>query len=55
MRWCGAALAEADKILGIYNCAAYWAGRVRLMQRCTDRLDSLRDGAPAVPLRRSAV
>lgn len=33
MRWCGAALAEADKILGIYNCAAYWAGRVRLMQR----------------------
>jgi hypothetical protein len=44
-----------SKIPGIYNCAAYWAGRVRLMQRWTDRLDSLRDGAPAVPRRKSAV
>jgi hypothetical protein len=44
--------ADKNKIRGIYNCAAYWAGRVRLMQRWTDRLDSLRDGAPAVPLRR---
>ena len=46
---------DKNKIRGIYNCAAYWAGRARLMQRWTDRLDSLRDGAPAVPLRRSAV
>ena len=46
--------ADKNKIRGIYNCAAYWAGRVRLMQHWTDRIDSLRDGAP-VPLRRSAV
>jgi hypothetical protein len=34
--------------------AACWAERVRLMQHWSDRLDSLRDGAPAVLLRRSA-
>ncbi len=45
---------DKNKIRGIYNCAAYWAERMRLMQHWADRLDSLRDGAPAVSLRRSA-
>ena len=45
---------DKNKIRGIYNRAAYWAERVRLMQHWSDRLDSLRDGAPAVSLRRSA-
>jgi hypothetical protein len=45
---------DKNKIRGIYNRAAYWAERVRLMQRWADRLDSLRDGAPVVPLRNSA-
>jgi hypothetical protein len=55
-RWCGASLGKGDKnkIRGIYNRAAYWTGRVRLMQHWSDRLDNLRDGAPAVSLRRSA-
>jgi len=55
-RWCGASLARGDKnkIRGIYNRAAYWAERVRLMQHWSDRLDSLRHGAPAISLRRSA-
>jgi hypothetical protein len=38
---------------GIYSRAAYWAERVRLTQHWSDRVDSLRDGAPAVSLRRS--
>jgi hypothetical protein len=41
---------DKNKIRGIYNRAAYWAERVRLMQHSSDRLDSLRDGAPAVSL-----
>ena len=45
---------DKNKIRGIYSRAAYWAERVRLMQHWSDRLDSLRDGAPAVSLRRSA-
>jgi len=45
---------DKNKICGIYNRAAYWAELVRLMQHRSDRLDSLRDGAPAVSLRRSA-
>jgi hypothetical protein len=45
---------DKNKIRGIYNRAAYWAERVRLMQHWSDRLDSPRDGAPAVSLRRSA-
>jgi len=45
---------DKNKIRGIYNRAAYWAERVRLMQHWADRLDSLRDGAPVVPLRNSA-
>jgi hypothetical protein len=54
-RWCGASLARPkNKIRGIYNRATYWAEHVRLMQHRSDRLDSLRDGAPAVSLRRSA-
>ena len=44
---------DKNKIRGIYNRAAYWAERVRLMQHWADRLDSLRDGAPVVPLRKS--
>ena len=46
---------DKNKIRGIYNRAAYWAERVRLMQHWSDRLDSLRDGASAVVQRRSAV
>ena len=45
---------DKNKIRGIYNRVAYWAERVRLMQHWSDRLDSLRDDAPAVSLRRSA-
>ena len=44
---------DESKIPGIYNRAAYCAERVLLMQHWSDRLDSLRDGAPAVSLRRS--
>jgi hypothetical protein len=44
---------DKNKIRAIYNHAAYWAERVRLMQHWADRLDSLRDGAPVVPLRKS--
>ena len=45
---------DKNKIHGIYSRAAYCAERVRLMQHLSDCLDSLRDGAPAVSLRRSA-
>ncbi len=45
---------DKNKIRGIYNRAAYRAERVRLMQHLPDRLDSLRDGASTVSLRRSA-
>lgn len=45
---------DKNKIRGIYSRVAYWAERVRLMQHWSDRPDSLRDGAPAVSLRRSA-
>jgi integrase len=45
---------DKNKIRGIYNRAAYWAERVRLMQHWADRLDSLRDGASVVPVRKSA-
>jgi len=45
---------DKNKIRGIYNRAAYWAERVRLIQHWADRLDSLLDGGPAVSLRRSA-
>ncbi len=49
-------LGNGDKntIRSIYNHAAYWAERVRLAQHWSDRLDSLRDGAPAVSLHISA-
>jgi hypothetical protein len=36
---------DKNKIRGIYNRAASWAERVRLMQHWSDRLDRLRDGA----------
>jgi integrase len=45
---------DKNKIRAIYNRAAYWADRVRLMQHWADRLDRLRDGAPVVPLRKPA-
>jgi hypothetical protein len=45
---------DKNKMRGIYNRAAYWGERVRLMQHWADRLDSLLDGGPAVSLRRSA-
>jgi integrase len=45
---------DKNKIRGIYNRAAYWGERVRLMQHWADRLDSLRDRTPALPLRKSA-
>jgi hypothetical protein len=44
---------DKNKIRGIYNRAAYWTERGRLMQHWADRLDSLRDGASVVPLRNS--
>jgi hypothetical protein len=44
---------DKNKIRGIYNRAAYWSERVRLMQHWADRLDRLRNGV-AVPLRKSA-
>jgi len=48
-------LAKGDKtkIRGIYNRAAYWSERARLMQHWANRLDCLRK-AVAVPLRKSA-
>jgi integrase len=45
---------DKNKIRGIYNRAAYWAERVRLMQHWADRLDSLRDGRLTVSLSSSA-
>jgi integrase len=45
---------DKNKIRGIYNRAAYWAERVRLMQHWANRLDSLRDGGSVVPLRKPA-
>ena len=45
---------DKNKIRGIDNRAAYWAERVRLSQHWSDRFDSLRGGAPAVSLRKSA-
>jgi hypothetical protein len=45
---------DKNKIRGIYNRAAYWSERVRLTRHWSDRLDSLRNGAPAVSPRRSA-
>jgi integrase len=44
---------DKNKIRGIYNRAAYWSERVRLMQHWANRLDRLRLGV-AVPLRKSA-
>ena len=45
---------DKNKIRGIYNRAAYWKERVRLLQHWADRIDSLRTGAPAISRRRSA-
>ena len=45
---------DKNKIRGIYNRAAYWAERVRLMQHWANRLDNLRDEKRAVSLKRSA-
>src|SRR5712672_3390091 len=49
-------LGKGDKkqIRGIYQRAAYSAERVIHNQHWAHRLDSLRDGAPVVPLRNSA-
>ena len=44
---------DKNKIRGIYNRAAYWNERVRLMQHWANRLDQLRKGI-AMPLRKSA-
>ncbi|WP_092117144.1 hypothetical protein [Bradyrhizobium erythrophlei] len=44
---------DKNKIRGIYNRAAYWSERVRLTQHWSDRVDSLRNGVPAVSPRRS--
>jgi hypothetical protein len=46
-------LQTPNKIRGIYNRAAYWSERVRLMQHWANRLDCPRKGV-AVPLRKSA-
>ena len=56
-RRCGAVqLSKGDKnnFRGIYNRAAYRADRAGLMRHKSNRLGSLRNGAPAVSLRRSA-
>jgi hypothetical protein len=45
---------DKNKIRGIYNRAAYWGERVRLMQHWANRLDNLRDEKRAVSLMRSA-
>jgi integrase len=45
---------DKNKIRGIYNRAAYWRERVRLMQHWADHLDSLRASASVVRLRKSA-
>jgi integrase len=45
---------DQNKIRGIYNRAAYWVERVRLMQHWADRLDSLRDGRLTASPSRSA-
>jgi hypothetical protein len=45
---------DQNRIRSVSNRAAYWTERVRLMQHWSDCLDSLRDGAPAVSLPRSA-
>jgi hypothetical protein len=45
---------DKNKIHGVDSRVAYWAERVRLIQHCYDRLDSLRDGAPSVSPRKSA-
>ncbi|MDP3243701.1 MAG: hypothetical protein Q8M69_25025, partial [Reyranella sp.] len=45
---------DKNRIRGIYNRAAYWSERVRLMQYWADRLDSLRDGRRSVLLSGSA-
>jgi hypothetical protein len=44
---------DKNKIRGIYNRAAYWSERVRLMQHWANRLDRLGKGV-AVQLRKSA-
>lgn len=44
---------DKNKIRGIYNRAAYWSERVRLMQHWANGLDRLRKGVRA-PLRKSA-
>jgi hypothetical protein len=44
---------DKNKTRGIYNRAAYWSERVRLMQHWADRLDCLRKAVP-VPLRKWA-
>jgi len=38
---------DKNKIRGIYNRAAYWSERVRLMQHWANRLDCLRKGVAA--------
>ncbi|WP_315773791.1 MULTISPECIES: tyrosine-type recombinase/integrase [unclassified Bradyrhizobium] len=44
---------DKNKIRGIYNRAAYWSERVRLMQHWADRLDRLRERATS-PVQKSA-
>ena len=44
---------DKNKIRVIYNRAAYWSERERLMQHWANRLDRLRKGV-AVPMRKSA-
>ncbi len=45
---------DKNKIRGIYNRAAYWGERVRLMQHWADHLDSLRASASVLRLRKPA-
>jgi integrase len=44
---------DRNKVRGIYDRAAYWVERERMMQHWADRLDSLRAAASVVPRRKS--
>ena len=41
--------ADKNKMRGIYNRAAYWSERIKLMQHWADWLDQLRDGPAILP------
>lgn len=46
---------DTNSVRASYNRAKLWPERVRLMQHWADRVDTLRDGAQIVPLKRQSV